>query len=55
MEGLMMMQPGFEKKKNCRFKDDLLNGNKSAGLHLPHSWSPELEKGFLQAQEEALG
>jgi hypothetical protein len=33
MEGLMMMQPDFEKKKNCRIRDDLLNGNESAGVY----------------------
>jgi hypothetical protein len=32
MEGLMMMRPGFE-KKNFRIRDDLLNGNESAGVY----------------------
>jgi hypothetical protein len=32
MEGLMMMQPGFE-KENCRIRDYLLNGNESAGVY----------------------
>jgi hypothetical protein len=32
MEGLMVMQPGFE-KENCRIRDVLLNENKSAGIY----------------------
>jgi hypothetical protein len=33
MEGLMMMQPVFFKKKNYRIRDDLLNGNESADVY----------------------
>jgi hypothetical protein len=32
MEGLMLIWTGFE-RRNCRIKDDLLNGNESAGVY----------------------
>jgi hypothetical protein len=32
MGGLMMMWPGF-KRRNCRIRDHLLNGNESAGVY----------------------
>jgi hypothetical protein len=44
------------KRKACRIEDGLLNGNnRNECPCLPHSWPPELEKGFFQVQEEIPG
>jgi hypothetical protein len=32
MEGLMLIYPGFE-GRNCRIRDELLNGNESVGVY----------------------
>jgi hypothetical protein len=55
MEGFMMMQPDFEKKKNCRIRDDLLNGNESAGVYTYLvSGLLNWRRDFFQVPEEAL-
>jgi hypothetical protein len=52
MEGLMMMQPGFE-KKNCRIKEDLLNGNENADVYtyLILNW----RRGLFRFKRDLLG
>jgi hypothetical protein len=54
MKSLMVMQPDPE--SFCRIKDDLLKKNNRVECpYLLHSWPPELEKGFVQAQEGVPG
>jgi hypothetical protein len=44
------------KRNFCRIEDDLLKENNRIECpYLLHSWSPELKKGFFQAQEEVPG
>jgi hypothetical protein len=44
------------KRKACRIKDDLLDGNKRDKCScLHHSWLPELGKEVFQTREGALG
>jgi hypothetical protein len=53
MKSLVVMQL-ILKRRACRIKDDLLNGNdRNECPCLPHSWPPGLEK--FQAQEEVPG
>jgi hypothetical protein len=43
------------KRKACRIKDDLLNGNRRDKYScLPHFWPPELENGVFRLKKGFL-
>jgi hypothetical protein len=54
MKSLMVMQPDPESFAELRMIY-LKKNNRVECPYLLHSWPPELEKGFVQAQEGVLG